>query len=102
MSVLFSAIEGANPEFSLDEKKEAFFFLIRELLKEKRIKSCPPEELWCEGHDVWDAEDDVIVFYLSSKWPGHIKSENDMALNDYFYDIPAILWVAPDGSLIGS
>lgn len=32
----------------------------------------------------------------------NVTSENDADLTDYFYDMPAILWVALDGTLHGS
>jgi hypothetical protein len=46
------------------------------------------------GHSIpyWKADTDVIIEYLLEKWPKKALNRDDMGLNDYFYDVPAILW----------
>ncbi|CAM3418292.1 DUF596 domain-containing protein [Bordetella sputigena] len=102
LSSLFSAIKGWNPGINLEEQREIFFSLVKRLLDEGKVKFCPPNEFWREGYEVWDTESDTIVQYLKSHWPVNVTSENDIALTNYFYDMPAILWVAADGTLQGS
>lgn len=102
ISGLFSAIKGWNPDIDWEQHKEAFFYLLKRFLDEGKVKFCPPNESWHEGYDVWDVPNDTIVEYLKSHWPADVTSENDLALTDYFYDMPAILWVGPDGTLHGS
>uniref|UniRef100_UPI001FC8041E hypothetical protein n=1 Tax=Burkholderia gladioli TaxID=28095 RepID=UPI001FC8041E len=95
ISGLFSAISGWNSGITFQEQREAFFGLLEQLLNEGKIKFCPPNEFWCEGYDVWDADADTILEYLRSRWPIGASSEKDVSLTNYFYDMPAILWVAP-------
>ncbi|WP_175948627.1 hypothetical protein [Burkholderia pyrrocinia] len=102
ISGLFSAIGGWNPGITFQEQKVAFFDLLRQLLDQGKVKFCPPEEQWREGYDVWGADTETILEYLESRWPAHVTSEKDVALTNYFYDMPAILWVSPDGTLHGS
>lgn len=102
ISGLFSAISGWNSGITFQEQREAFFGLLEQLLNEGKIKFCPPNEFWHEGYDVWDADADTILEYLRSRWPIGASSEKDVSLTNYFYDMPAILWVAPDGTLHGS
>jgi len=102
ISVLFSAISGWNPGISFQEQKGEFLYLLEELLKEGRVKFCPPNELWRDGYDIWDVDVKTILQYLRSRWPDAARSENDIVLAEYFYDMPAILWVAEDGTLHGS
>lgn len=99
-NALFSNILGYNPEISFEEQTEAFFMLLEDLLNSGQVKFCTPNHLWQPGNDIWDAEAEDIISYLKSEWPSNAHSESD--LNDYFYKIPAIVWVADDGSLHGS
>jgi hypothetical protein len=102
ISGFFSAISGWNPGITFEEQEEAFFELLGQLLDQERVKFCPPNELWREGYDVWDADTPTILQYLRSRWPADAISEKDVSLTNYFYDMPAILWIASDGSLHGS
>ncbi|WP_080965601.1 hypothetical protein [Chromobacterium subtsugae] len=102
ISALFSAAKGGGEDVSFEEQKGIFFHLLRVFLQEGRVKFCPPNELWCEGYDVWDVDVDSILNYFLTHWPSDVNSENDIKLTDYFYDMPAILWVADDGTLHGS
>ncbi|WP_330961321.1 hypothetical protein [Photobacterium sp. 53610] len=99
VSGLFSAISGNNPELSFDEQKEVFFSLLKIWMNEGKIFFCSPEDPLGTR---WDAETDDIIFYLTSLWPESAKSENDPDLNVYFYEIPAIVWIGPNGEIIGS
>ncbi|HDR9584501.1 TPA: hypothetical protein QDC22_002914 [Burkholderia stabilis] len=101
-SGLFSAIGGYNPGITFADQKQAFFYLLRQLLEQGKVRFCPPNELWREGYDIWDADVSTIMDYWESHWPGSVISENDILLANYFYDMPAILWVASDGTLHGS
>ncbi|MBN3779484.1 hypothetical protein G3O06_18285 [Burkholderia sp. Ac-20345] len=101
-SGLFSAIGGFNPGIDFSDQKEAFFDILEKLLDQGKVKFCPPNELWREGYDVWDVDAKTILDYWRSHWPMNVTSENDADLTDYFYDMPAILWVASDGTLHGS
>lgn len=100
---LFGSINGWNPDLTFAEHREAFFWLVKKLLDEGKVKFEPPKELWStvEGN-VWEESSDVIIDYLRSRWPEEAKHENDRCLNDYFYNIPPILWVGEDGKLYGS
>jgi hypothetical protein len=102
ISGLFSAISGWNSGIAFEEHKVAFFELLEMLLKNGKVKFCPPKEFWKEGYEVWDADVQTIIQYLQVRWPENAISENDLALTDYFYEIPAILWVSADGRLHGS
>jgi hypothetical protein len=99
ISGLFSAISGCNPGFPFGDQKEAFFDLLKQLLDQGKVKFCPPNEFWRPGDDVWDVDIEKILKYLQDHWPVNVIPEKDAALTDYFYDMPAILWVAPDGTL---
>lgn len=100
ISALFSDIGGFNPELSFVEQKDEFFKLIRELLEDGKIKFSTPNEFWKEGKDVWDVDPPIVLQYLIGRWPQNASCEND--LSDYFYEIPAVLWVNDDGSMVGS
>lgn len=41
----------------------------------------------------WNEDPEVVVKYLSSKWPDGVVDMNDINLTMYFYEIPAIIWV---------
>lgn len=102
ISGLFSAISGWNPDISFQDQKVAFFVILERFLEEGRIRFCPPNELWKEGCDIWHADTQTILQYFRMHWPDNVSSENDIALTDYFYAMPAILWVGRDGTLHGS
>jgi hypothetical protein len=100
ISALFSDIAGYNPHMSFTEQKLNFFVLVRELLDAGKIKFCTPNEFWSEGNDVWDVDSQKIVEYLQSKWPESAQSEAD--LSEYFFEIPAVLWIDEQGNFVGS
>ncbi|ACC76327.1 hypothetical protein VOI32_35925 [Paraburkholderia caribensis] len=102
ITALFDAILVPNPTLPFEEHKEAFFWLIEKLLREGQIRFCPPNELWREGCDVWDVDASTIVSYLREHWPASAKSKNDLVLSDYFYALPAILWIGDDGGITSS
>lgn len=100
LSALFSNICGYNPELNFNRQRDEFFVLIAELLEKNTIKFAAPNEIWSKKNDVWQAPPDVIVNYLREKWPPHAESESQ--LTEYFFEVPAVLWVQEDGSLRGS
>jgi hypothetical protein len=61
ISGFFSAISGWNPGITFQEQKEAFFDLLRQLLDQRTIKFCPPNEFWHEGYNVLDADTETIL-----------------------------------------
>lgn len=88
--------------FSFEENREAFFWLLKKLLDEGKVRFCRPDDPLGNSRIYWDADSDTIVAYLQSQWPPGVTNENDPALNLYFFEIPAILWVGEDGELYGS
>jgi hypothetical protein len=102
ITALFDAILVPNPNLTFQEHKEAFLWLVEQLLREGRIKFCPPSELWREGYDIWDADVFTIITYLRGHWPDSARSNSDLVLSDYFYAMPAILWVGDDGKITSS
>lgn len=100
LSALFSNIGGYNPELNFTQQRDEFFELISELLEKNTIKFAAPNEIWSKQNDVWQATPQIIVDYLREKWPPHAESESQ--LTDYFFDVPAVLWVEEDGSLRAS
>ncbi|MGD8250644.1 hypothetical protein [Ralstonia pseudosolanacearum] len=102
ITALFDGILVQNPTLMFDEHKEAFFELVERFLRDGRIKFCPPSDLWHEGYDIWDLEISMIVGYLRHHWPPSAKSKDDAALSDYFYAMPAILWIGNDGEITSS
>lgn len=112
---LFSAIGGWNPALSFEERKEAFFWLIERLLRTGKIRFVAPgadcyvspenPHPWftIDDHDAqWQEAPEKIVVQLCAQWPQHARDESDLDLVTYFYSIPAIIWVADDGSLVVS
>lgn len=99
VSGLFSAIEGNNRGMSFTDQKQAFFEILTLWLDEGKIKFCRPDEPLGQ---VWDASSREIVDYLRALWPPEAQDENDVNLNIYFYEIPAVKWVDVDGDLHGS
>lgn len=99
LSGLFSAIGGNNPTMPFEERRRAFFDLLRLWLRKNKIAFCNPSD---PLNAIWEADAETIVSYLESHWPSDANDENDPDLNIYFYEMPAILWVEDDGQLIGS
>lgn len=102
ISGLLSAIGGFNPAFTFPEQKAAFFWVLEKLQNEGKIQFCPPNEFWTLGNDIWDAEATTIVQYFHSHWPSNAQAEDDRVLVDYFYNMPAVMWVGVNGELYGS
>ncbi|WP_246182224.1 hypothetical protein [Pandoraea capi] len=115
ISGLFSSIGAWNPKMTFEEKKEAFFGVVYELLEKGRVKFIAPGAdcyvspknphpsltIFDESAH-WREPPGVIVKKLRSRWPPQVKDENDVELAVYFYSIPAIIWVRDDGSLVAS
>lgn len=115
ISGLFSTIGGWNPNFSFEERREAFFCVIDRLLRQGKIRfvapgadcyispSNPAPRLTIEDEQAqWRVSPEIITSFLRSQWPADAEDENDVALTDYFYSIPAVIWVADDGKLVAS
>jgi len=99
ISGLFSAIGGNSPGLAFTDQKDAFFEILRRWLADGKVKFCKPSDPLGE---VWNASDEEILDFLQAGWPQHVKDEHDIDLNNYFYDLPALLWVGPDGKIFGS
>lgn len=115
ISALFSAIGSWNPEFSFEQRKEAFLFLVEHLLITEKIKFIKPgadcyvspknphprlsisDEL---AH--WDLDAKEIVACLRNAWPGDVNSECDEELTVFFYEIPAVIWIDEHGGFCAS
>lgn len=102
IKALYSGIKIDNPELTFSERKEAFFWLLKRLLDEEKVRMCRPDDPLGNIYPYWDADSATIIAYLRSQWPSNATSEHDPALILYFYEIPAILWVGKDGKLYGS
>lgn len=100
LSALFSNVCGYNPELSFAQQREEFFDLVTELLEAKIIRFSSPNEIWSEHNDIWQAPTEIIVNYLREKWPPHTESESQ--LTEYFFAVPAVLWIGEDGIFRGS
>lgn len=50
----------------------------------------------------WEEVPKDIIAYLRDNWPGRASDENDPELLTYFYNLPAIVWIKEDGSLLAS
>ena len=96
---IFFAISGNYPEIDFLRQKETYFSILTKWLNESRIVFCTPENPLSE---VWKAETAEIISYLKERWPMQAKHKDDSDLNYYFFEIPAMLWVKDDGTLIGS
>ncbi|MBN3817370.1 hypothetical protein G3N57_12470 [Paraburkholderia sp. Se-20369] len=112
---LFGSIISWNPGLSFEEHKEAFFWLIEQLLREGKVKfvapgaDCytstehPSPQLTIEDDEAqWHEAPEAIVEYLRALWPEHVRDERDLDLVMYFYSIPGIIWVGKDGSFVAS
>lgn len=102
-SALFENIPASLPNITFEEQKTLFFALTKEALNNGSIKFIPPNHLWYEGCDIWDASSDEIIDYLKDNFPKDAIDGLDACVNDYFYDtVPAVLWRQDDGSYYGS
>ena len=103
-----------HPNLPFLEQKEAFFILIRKLLNEGRVKFVKPDaDVYCRGetnstpkltiNDIeahWNASTDDIIFYLRGKWPKSAAHQDDLDLNAYFYEVPALIWKGEDCKVV--
>ncbi|WP_419209910.1 hypothetical protein ABRP32_12735 [Providencia manganoxydans] len=102
LSGLFSAVVGWNRDNSFYENKDVFFSIIEELLNEKVIKFCSPDDPLGKVIPYWDTDNKVIVNFLKQHWPENANAEEDDELNFYFYEMPAVLWLDEKEKYIGS
>jgi hypothetical protein len=103
-SGLFYAIKGPNPDLTFEEHKEAFFWLLKKLLDEGKVRLCYPADWWKPGlPEDWDGPSDEIIEYVRERFPKDATHEDDSVVNDYFYDsFPPISWLGEDGKWYGS
>jgi hypothetical protein len=102
-SSLFSGISGYNPELTFEEHKEAFFWLLKKLLDEGKVRFDAPSELWSDSYQIWDISSEGIIEYLRDRFPKDAISEDDSSVNLYFYTtVPPIMWLGEDGKWYGS
>lgn len=112
---LFSAISGNSPGIAFHSHREAFFRIVGHLLQTGRIKFVAPgadcyvsptnphPRFTIHDHEAqWHASPHEIVSYLREKWPENACHEDDLLLIDYFYEIPGVIWVGDDGTLVAS
>lgn len=92
-------------DFTFEENKEAFFYLLERLLREGRVAFSPPEDPLCRQHMRWKAPPEEVIAFLKRGWPTEAKDEYDSAINDYFYDLercPSTAWLGDDDQWHGS
>ena len=113
---LWGNIGYHNPDMTFHDQKLAFFELLHQLLNEGKVtfvkpnadvyhnaKTNPIPTLSIndpESH--WDASSDEIINHLELAWPQNAADKDDLELNAYFYEIPAIIWKDDDGKWCGS
>ena len=115
VSGLFSAISSWNPTLSFEEHRDAFFWLIEQLLRAGKIRFIAPGADCYTSHKnpyprftinddeaQWREAPEEIVAQLRSEWPEHTCNESDLDLVTYFYSIPGIIWIGEDGTLVAS
>ncbi|WP_175459523.1 hypothetical protein, partial [Pseudomonas sp. NFACC56-3] len=107
---LFSTIGSWNPEFTFEQRKDAFFYMIEYLLVSGKIKfikpgadcyvspdnPCPKLSIYDEAAH-WDLDVKKIVSYLRDCWAESAESENVSELTAYFYEIPGVIWIDEGG-----
>jgi hypothetical protein len=103
-NALYHGVKGWNPDLTFEEHKEAFFWLLKKLLDEGKVRLCYPNDWWRPGlPEDWDGSSDEIIQYVRERFPKEAKHENDRSVTDYFYDIfPPISWLGEDGKWYGS
>jgi hypothetical protein len=99
---LYGNIKGYNPGLTFSEHNEAFFALLKELLDKNKIRFCAEDDPLGKAGRFWVADSATIIKELRNQWPESARAENDIDVTLYFYKIPAVVWVAEDGSLHGS
>jgi hypothetical protein len=116
--VLFDNLTFIRPNLLYFEQVEILFWLIKKLLDEGRIEFFVPQHLgkriksgelditeYSQYLDwyIWRIPSEEQVKYFRCLWPKEGKHEHDLIVNNYFYDhLPAMIWVANDGSRHGS
>lgn len=104
------------PELAFKDQKAAFFTLLARLLDEEKVRFVKPvADVYynaesnpnpkytindIEAH--WTVSTAEIIQYLQAQWPEEADHSDDLALNAYFYEIPAIIWVDGEGCWHGS
>ena len=115
ISSLFSAIGARNPDFTFEDQKTAFFWLIENLLRDGKIKFIAPgadcyaspenphPHLTIEDEAAhWHKSPEFIVNQLLTHWPKDAHDENDIEISLYFYSIPGVIWIGKNGELVAS
>jgi hypothetical protein len=102
LNALFNNIVHMNRGLSFDAQKAMFFETVESLLNQGRIKFQDPEGDPNRNDTQWVVAPSVIISYLRSMWPAAATDASDSELNDYFYSIPAVLWVGEDGKIYSS
>ena len=101
---------------TFEEYKEAFFYALRRLLDEGRVKLIRPDvdvlvhygKPPASGLTIndlethWDAPTDEIIAWLRERWPEKAKDTHDVELNSWFFTIPPLAWKGKDGMWHGS
>ena len=95
--------------------KEAFFYLTGRLLDDGLIRFVTPgldvyfvanrepptrQAKFTDTH--WIAPTDEILAFLRKNWPQTARHFDDADLNQYFYEIPPMVWKDKSGEWIGS
>ncbi|MBX7276957.1 hypothetical protein ACLBW8_27255 [Pseudomonas sp. M5A4_2d] len=115
VSALFSSIGSWNPEFTFEQRKDAFFYMVECLLVNGKIKFIKPGadcyispsnplpklSIYDEAAH-WDLSVKEIISYLREGWPKGAESENDVELTVYFYEIPGVIWIDKNGCFFAS
>jgi hypothetical protein len=86
-----------DDSFTFEENKDAFFYLLERLLREGKVKFDHPDK-----PVLWEETPEVILSYFKTHWPTNVATEDDVDLTIYFYRMPGIAWLGPDGDWHGS
>ena len=117
ISSIFELVDSQNENFSMNEKRDLFLWLLRGLIDKGVIVVFLPEELYMNGvpsvpvreairnfHDqstsfieIWDVTGADVVEYIRRKWPEGIANPDDEELNIFWYGnyCPRIGWYDP-------
>jgi hypothetical protein len=85
------------PQLDFQEKKEAFFYLLERLLREGKVTFDHPDK-----PELWGETPEVMLSYFKTHWPANVSAEDDIDLTTYFYRMPGVSWLGPDGEWHGS
>ncbi len=86
-----------DDSFTFHENKEAFFYLLERLLREGKVTFDHPDK-----PQLWGETPEVILGYFKKHWPADVTAEDDIDLTVYFYRMPGVSWLGPDGDWHGS